>query len=62
MIPNVVVVMALKVEPEEKSVVYLLKLFNEKNGSFYFVMEWFETYRTHVFGEEGQVFKYNSGG
>lgn len=43
---------------EEKSVVYPLKFFNEKNGSFYFVMEWFETYRTHVFGEETKKYAY----
>lgn len=43
---------------KEKSVVYPLKFFNAKNGSFYFAMEWFETYRANVFGEETKKYAY----
>lgn len=43
---------------KEKSVVYPVEFVNVKNDSFYFVMEWFETYHAYAFGEELKKYAY----
>lgn len=43
---------------KEKSIEYPLEFLSDKNDRFYFVMEWFETYRAHVFGEEQKKYAY----
>lgn len=43
---------------KEKGVVYPIEFINDKNDSFYYIMEWFETYRAHVFGEETKRYAY----
>lgn len=43
---------------KEKKSVEPLQFFNEMNDSFHIVMEWFETYRADVFGEELKRYAY----